>query len=173
MLLKSAQIPVVVDPVFSPTHGKNFLDQKAIPRFRKLLSQIDLLTPNVQETSSLSEIGISNLRDLETAGHHLLKCGAKALLLKGGHLENLEATDILLDKGNTHFFKKSRIEKTNCHGTGCAYSAAITALLARNYSLKESIRLAKTWLHQAIQNASSFGKGNPPIDFFTSFPSTK
>src|SRR5581483_6819389 len=147
----SFHFPLVVDPVLISKHGNPLLAEEAIERVRtRLLPHARLVTPNIPEAEALTGIRISSPADLVRAAKALADCGARAVLIKGGHSSG-DAVDLLFDGVDFHHFPAPRIPTSNTHGTGCTYSAAITALLARGVDLVSAVGTAKKFIHQAIQ----------------------
>ena len=158
------EFPLVVDPVMISKHGAILLDADGqYMRRRRLLPLAYLVTPNIPEAEQLSERSIDSIAGMERAAVSIGKLGAKHVLLKGGHLEN-EATDVLLYAGEVIRLPSERIETDQTHGTGCVYSAAITALLARGMKLPPAVELAKRFVHEAIRTAPGLGRGKGPIN---------
>ena len=158
------EFPLVVDPVMISKHGAILLDADGQYMLRRrLLPLAYLVTPNIPEAEQLSERSIDSIAGMERAAVSIGKLGAKHVLLKGGHLEN-EATDVLLYAGEVIRLPSERIETDQTHGTGCVYSAAITALLARGMKLPPAVELAKRFVHEAIRTAPGLGRGKGPIN---------
>ncbi|MBC7925384.1 MAG: bifunctional hydroxymethylpyrimidine kinase/phosphomethylpyrimidine kinase [Bryobacteraceae bacterium] len=163
---KSFRFPLVVDPVMVSKHGASLMNEEAQIAIRQLLlPHAALITPNLPEAAILTGLSIHNIDDMKRAAEALLQYGAKAVLIKGGHLEG-EAVDILLDGAQFHTFPAPRLHTANTHGTGCTYSAAITALLARTVPLSEAVRQAKAYVHRAIETNPGLGKGSGPVNHF-------
>ena len=158
--------PLVVDPVMISKHGAMLLDADGQYMLRrKLLPCAYLVTPNIPEAEQLSERSIGSVADMERAAISIGKLGAKHVLLKGGHLEE-DATDVLLFDGELIRFPSAHLETEHTHGTGCVYSAAVTALLARNTKLPHAVGAAKKFVHEAIRTAPGLGHGKGPINLF-------
>ncbi len=163
-LAQGFAFPLVVDPVMISKHGAPLLPPDAVDAFRKrLLPHAALLTPNLPEASALTGLPIHDLAAMKEAALRLQALGARAVLVKGGHLES-SATDILLAGSDWHEFPAVRIETRHTHGTGCTYSAAIAALLARGESLVEAVRKAKSYITEAIRTNPGFGSGSGPVN---------
>ena len=157
----------VVDPVMVAKSGDRLLDDDAIHAVRDLLiPNSTLITPNIPEAETLAQMTISTLDDMHKAAMELYKLGAKAVLLKGGHLEGAP-TDIFYDGEQMRAATTQRIETNRTHGTGCTYSAAIASNLAKGLSLRESISAARRYITDSIKSADeSIGLGNGPINHF-------
>ena len=158
--------PLVVDPVIMSKHGKPLLDEEAtVALMHKLLPWAFLVTPNLEEAELLSGIEITGVALLETAARKIAELGPQAVLVKGGHLGR-EATDVLFYKRRVHTFPAPRIATENTHGTGCTYSAAITALLAKGVELVEAVQTAKQFITRALEPSPRLGRGTGPVNHF-------
>jgi len=158
--------PLVVDPVMISKHGTRLMSAEAQSiLISKLLRNCTLATPNISEAESLSGRQIETLEDAETAARHISDFGPKAVLVKGGHLQGAPV-DMLWADGQIHHFPGTRIETRHTHGTGCTYSAAITALLANGLPLYEAISKAKSFIQAAIKTAPGLGRGCGPVNHF-------
>jgi hydroxymethylpyrimidine/phosphomethylpyrimidine kinase len=158
------RFPLVVDPVLTGKHGQPLFDARSIRAFRdELLPHAALLTPNVPEAEALAEIAIHGLDELRRAAERIRGMGARAVLVKGGHREGA-ATDVLLWQDGWSEFPAPRLDSRNTHGTGCTFSAAITAGLALGLHLPEAIAWAKRYIHEAIRVAPGLGSGCGPLN---------
>jgi hydroxymethylpyrimidine/phosphomethylpyrimidine kinase len=156
---------LVVDPVMVSKHGHPLLSPEAVDAFRRLLlPRAHLLTPNVHEARILTGRIIDSEADLPAAAEALLDAGAQAVLLKGGALGGPIAADLLATPAGTEWVRAPRLSTTHVHGTGCTYSAAITALLAQGRPLVEAVREAKAYVTRAIAQAPGLGSGFGPVD---------
>jgi hydroxymethylpyrimidine/phosphomethylpyrimidine kinase len=126
-----------------------------------------LVTPNLPEAEVLTGLSIRAREDMRAAAQRLYAFGCPNVLIKGGHLPG-EPVDLLYGKEGARFFEGTRVETRHTHGTGCAYSAAITAGLALRRSLEEAVTQAKTFVQRAIETAPGLGAGNGPLNFNTS-----
>jgi hydroxymethylpyrimidine/phosphomethylpyrimidine kinase len=159
-------VNVVVDPVMVATSGARLLDEAAVATVRaRLLPLAALITPNVAEAEILTGLRIATPSDLATAARRLVELGARAALVKGGHLDG-PATDAFWDGATAFELVAPRVPGRNTHGTGCTLSAAITARLALGHDLVEAVRLAKTYVTQAIAHAPGLGHGHGPVQHF-------
>lgn len=158
------KIPIVVDPVMVAKSGHSLLQVDAITALKeKILPQAALITPNIPEACTLLSQEES---PPETMLASLLALGSEAILLKGGHQKGTDSNDFFLDKeGRSTIFQTKRIPSKNTHGTGCTLSAAITACLARGFSVLEACGIAKRYLTAAMQASmhQSVGKGQGPL----------
>jgi hydroxymethylpyrimidine/phosphomethylpyrimidine kinase len=156
--------PLVVDPVMVSKHGLSLLPSAAVAAIRDLLlPRAFLITPNVPEAEALTGITIRTLDDMRRAACRLRELGARAVLIKGGHLEG-DATDLLFDGAGWHEFPAPRVATPHTHGTGCTYSAAITAGLAQGLGLPIAVGRAKRFIHEAIRTNPGLGQGSGPVN---------
>jgi hydroxymethylpyrimidine/phosphomethylpyrimidine kinase len=159
--------PLVVDPVMIGKHGTRLLATEAEAELReKLLPKCTLVTPNIAEAESLSGLQISGFASAEEAARRIGGLGARAVLVKGGHL-NGAPVDILWTSDGIEHFAGTRIETRHTHGTGCTYSAAITAELAHGLPLGEAIASAKAFIQKALETAPGLGSGAGPVNHFS------
>ncbi|MDQ2775081.1 MAG: bifunctional hydroxymethylpyrimidine kinase/phosphomethylpyrimidine kinase [Acidobacteriota bacterium] len=165
-LARTFEFPLVVDPVMISKHGAPLLSRSAAEALkRKLLPCATLITPNIPEAELLSGMHIEDEEDIRFAAEHLLTLGCKAVLIKGGHSTG-QPVDFLFDGSDFTAFPGIRVHSAHTHGTGCAYSAAITALLATGHELKRAVAAAKEFIQCAIETAPDLGSGNGPINHF-------
>jgi hydroxymethylpyrimidine/phosphomethylpyrimidine kinase len=145
-------IPLVVDPVMISTSGSRLLKASAIQSLKSgLLPLATLVTPNLDEAVILTGRDLKSPEDLRWAAKKIHKKFGCAALIKGGHLRNSkEAIDIFFDGANELLLTAPFVKGIHTHGTGCTYSAAITAYLARDYALPEAVVRAKEFISQAI-----------------------
>ncbi|MFI5011063.1 MAG: bifunctional hydroxymethylpyrimidine kinase/phosphomethylpyrimidine kinase [Hyphomicrobiales bacterium] len=158
---------VVLDPVMIATSGARLLSADAVEALRNLLFPIaDLVTPNLLEAAALlGEAVASGETAMARQGERLRQLGARAALVKGGHAGGPESVDVLVDDEGVARFTAPRIATRNTHGTGCTLSSAIAAHLARGQDLRESVRLAKIYLTDAIAAGDRLkvGSGRGPV----------
>ena len=160
------RFPLVVDPVMISKHGAPLMTAEAREAVvRHLLPVATLVTPNLEEAAVLTGLPVTNVSQMREAAARLCELGAKAALVKGGHLGG-SATDVLFAGGSWYEFPAPRIDTPHTHGTGCTYSAAITAALARGAELPEAVRIAKDFINDAIRTASGLGHGHGPVNHF-------
>ncbi|WP_252177387.1 bifunctional hydroxymethylpyrimidine kinase/phosphomethylpyrimidine kinase [Endozoicomonas sp. 4G] len=163
---------LVVDPVMVATSGDVLLQQAAIETLKQsLLPKASLITPNLHEAAVLLDRPMPENQDQMIAMvEPLLALGSRAVLLKGGHLggNHDKAVDFYHDGTSLHRLESNWIKTSNTHGTGCTLSSAITALLARGYTMSEAIPEAKKYIAQAIAHADklNIGQGNGPVHHF-------
>ncbi len=159
--------PLVVDPVMISKHGQNLLTARARQAVAELLVPKALIvTPNLYEAGELAGMAVNDLKSMEEAARRIAARGARAVLVKGGHLSGEEATDVLYYKGDVRCYTARRIRTTHTHGTGCTYSAAITAELAKGLEIPEAVAIAKRFINLAIQSSPGLGKGSGPVNHF-------
>ncbi|MFN2530392.1 MAG: bifunctional hydroxymethylpyrimidine kinase/phosphomethylpyrimidine kinase [Pyrinomonadaceae bacterium] len=147
----------VVDPVLAATAGQLLIEPDAVPvLIEKLFPFARVVTPNIAEAQELTRAKITNEAEMKIAAEQLKFMGARAVLLKGGHLANSsDAIDILLDRrGLFHEFRAPFLEGAQLHGSGCMLSAGITAELAHGRNLVEAVRLAKAFVTEKIRHAA-------------------
>lgn len=156
---------IVVDPVMFSTSGHALMSPDAMDTLKlKLLPMASLITPNLAEASALFGKEVATKAAMIEAGLSIASQIEGAVLVKGGHLDDL-ASDLLIDaKGNQHWFETERIENANTHGTGCTLSAAIASNLALGYSLEESVARAKQYITNALRAQLNLGKGRGPLN---------
>lgn len=170
LLRKNRHIPVVLDPVMVAASGDALLEADAMSALKtSLLPLAAVVTPNLPEASLLCGLPVARDEDEMIAqGHRLLDLGAASVLVKGGHGEGLESTDVLIAPGWVRRYPAARLATQNVHGTGCTLSAAIAAGLAKDLPLVEAVAAAKTYVTAAIAAASELavGKGHGPAHHF-------
>jgi hydroxymethylpyrimidine/phosphomethylpyrimidine kinase len=156
---------VVHDPIIRSSSGSELLDTGGINYIiAELLKRSSVITPNVPEAESLTGITIRNVADMEAAARKIVEMGAKAAIVKGGHME--KAVDVLFDGTAIHQMSGDRVKVENTHGTGCTFASAIAAQLAAGRSLIEAITLAKAYVVKAMEKSYAVGKGRVPVDHF-------
>jgi len=114
------------------------------------------VTPNVPEAEALTGLAIRGLEDMRRAASRIRELGARAVLIKGGHMPG-DATDVLFDGAAWREFPAPRLETRHTHGSGCTYSAAIAAGLARGLALADAVARAKAFIHEAIRTNPGWG----------------
>lgn len=161
------QLPsYVLDPVMISKSGTRLLKDDAIEALREFLVPKSLVvTPNIPEAEVLTGISISDGKSAGEAARHLLEMGAGWVIIKGGHLEG-EPVDRVYSKDEFFELPGKRVETRNTHGSGCTYSSAIVAFLARGYSPAGAIREAKTYIHGGIEQSLDIGSGHGPLHHF-------
>jgi hydroxymethylpyrimidine/phosphomethylpyrimidine kinase len=166
-LLTKHDIHLVVDPVMVSKNGTPLLAPNAVSALKAELFPIaDLVTPNIDEAERLAGIPIRTLQEAGEAAQIILNLGCRAVLIKGGHLRSDPGCDLFYDGKKSVRFKEAWIRTPNTHGTGCVYSAAIAANMARGIPLETAIRKAKKYLTQTIRHGLAIGHGKGPVDPF-------
>ncbi len=163
--------PVVVDPVMIAKSGDALLQDSAVEALiQHILPVATLLTPNLPEAARLLGCDeAQNISEMAAQGERLIRMGAQAVLMKGGHASGDACTDVLVGaSGVISKLETSRVHTLNTHGTGCTYSASIAAQLAQGHSLINAVGLAHSYLKKAIQAADSLtiGRGHGPVHHF-------
>lgn len=161
-------VPLVVDPVMVATSGDVLLEPEAIDAVRaELFPLADIVTPNLREAARLLDAPMAtSLDEIEEQARRLLAFGPKTVLVKGGHGEGSDATDVLAFQSGSLRFSAPRIATRNTHGTGCTLAAAIAARLAIGDSVPTAVSAAKTFVWNAIEGGRTLvvGKGDGPVD---------
>lgn len=160
---------VVLDPVLAASSGAMLLEPEATAPLRGLMAQARLVTPNLPEAALLLNAAVArDERQMQAQAKELLALGAQAVLIKGGHLDADESTDLLVDAHGSERFAARRIATENTHGSGCTLAAAIAAGLAKCLSLQQAVREAKLYVSAAIAAADrlAIGSGRGPLHHF-------
>ncbi|HEV8643415.1 MAG TPA: bifunctional hydroxymethylpyrimidine kinase/phosphomethylpyrimidine kinase [Methylomirabilota bacterium] len=150
---------IVLDPVMIAKSGDPLLEPDARAALVKhMLPLADVVTPNLPEAAALADMPVGSEAEMEQAARRILALGPKHVLVKGGHLKE-SATDILWNGREFTRFTAPRVDSPNTHGTGCTFSAAIAAGLARGQALERTIREAKAYVTAAIREGFQPGRG--------------
>jgi len=162
----AAGVPAVVDPVMVAKGGEPLLAAEAVAAVReRMVPRAALLTPNAPEAEALTGLSVRSEADLRRAGEILLRLGARAVLMKGGHLEGMVVVDLLLGAdGLERRFESARVAGPNTHGTGCTLASACAAGLAQGLALADAVERAHAYTAEAIRRAPGFGRGHGPLD---------
>ncbi|WP_394763370.1 bifunctional hydroxymethylpyrimidine kinase/phosphomethylpyrimidine kinase [Phenylobacterium sp.] len=169
-LLDEAAVPAVIDPVMVAKGGARLLAEEALDLVRTLLvPRAALLTPNAPEAEALTNLTVETTDDLRRAGEVLLRRGARAVLMKGGHIvgahgQEGRVTDILMTPDGESVFEGERIETRHTHGTGCTLASACATGLAQGMSLEAATARAWDYVHRAMLSAPGLGAGHGPLD---------
>ncbi|WP_010529203.1 bifunctional hydroxymethylpyrimidine kinase/phosphomethylpyrimidine kinase [Lentibacillus jeotgali] len=157
--------PYIMDPVMVTTSGHTLIAENSRDYLRKnLLPLSALVTPNIPEAEVIIGEEIKTTKEMQQAAKRIVEeFGSKAALVKGGHMQG-QAVDFLFDGETMHTFQAERIDTTNTHGTGCTYSAAITAYVSHGYQMPEAVQKAKDFVTAAIRHSFSIGKGSGPTN---------
>lgn len=169
--LENAGCPIVLDPVMASTVGNRLLARNAVSALRELLiPQVTVLTPNLPEAAALLQTEEAYDRaGMEEQAQGLLNLGAKAVLLKGGHLSESESPDLLMTADGPVWFESIRLETKQSRGTGCSLSSALATQLALTGNMKKAVAKAKAYVFQSLDGGSglSVGTGLGPLDHFS------
>jgi hydroxymethylpyrimidine kinase / phosphomethylpyrimidine kinase / thiamine-phosphate diphosphorylase len=159
----ASKIPIVLDPILAAGTGAKLLRTEAYNSFvLKLIPLCSLITPNRMEAEKLADMTIKTENNAIEAARKIKKLGAKNVVVKGGHFGSEHVTDLLLDsKGNSIKFTNPRLETKEIHGSGCNFSSAVTAYLAKGMTPTEACKMANEYVHTAIRNAVTIGRGLP------------
>ncbi|MDY6971280.1 MAG: bifunctional hydroxymethylpyrimidine kinase/phosphomethylpyrimidine kinase [Thermodesulfobacteriota bacterium] len=165
---------IVLDPVMVSQNGDKLLKDEAIEAIKKYLMPLaTILTPNLPEASVLLNRRVNDPRDIRQAAREIASYGSRSVLLKGGHMDSDDCTDLLFIRPGSRFvaFKGQRIDTRNNHGTGCALSSAIASFLARGLPLDEAAGSAKEYITGAVRAGSEYeiGHGHGPVHHYYRF----
>jgi hydroxymethylpyrimidine/phosphomethylpyrimidine kinase len=157
---------VVLDPVIQPSAGgPELLDAAGVKYLsEELMRRASVVTPNISEATLLSGLEIKDPAGMEAAARKLIERGARAAIVKGGHME--KAVDVLFDGVEMTVLGGDHVKSENTHGSGCTFASAIAAHLASGHPLREAAMLAKAYVTKAIENGFAIGKGAGPLDHF-------
>ncbi|ADG09205.1 bifunctional hydroxymethylpyrimidine kinase/phosphomethylpyrimidine kinase [Caulobacter segnis] len=166
----AGQVPAVIDPVMVAKGGAPLLAQAAIGAVKSLMiPRAALLTPNAPEAAALTGLTVETTDDLRRAGEALLALGAKAVLMKGGHILEGDGAgdrvvDVLMTPDGETTYEGERIETRHTHGTGCTLASACAVGLAQGLPLEQAVARAWNYVHEAMLRAPGFGAGHGPLD---------
>ncbi|MGB7848534.1 MAG: bifunctional hydroxymethylpyrimidine kinase/phosphomethylpyrimidine kinase [Candidatus Acidiferrum sp.] len=156
---------VVHDPLMRSSSDSELLDAGGVKYVAtELLKRSSVITPNIFEAEVLTGLTIKDVSDMEAAARKLIEMGAKAAIVKGGHMER--AIDVVFDGTTMHQLGGDKVKFENTHGTGCTFASALTAQLAAGRVLVEAATLAKAYVMKAIEKSYPVGKGRVPLDHF-------
>jgi hydroxymethylpyrimidine/phosphomethylpyrimidine kinase len=160
------RVPVVVDPVAVSKHGDTLLTSTARDvLLGDLLPRTTVLTPNLDEATWLTGEPVTDREDMRAAARKLLAYGPRWILLKGGHLADDEAADLLTDGITEHWLVADRIPNPHTHGTGCTYASAVATRLAQGNSVPDAVAEAKNYVTKAIALGYPLGSGIGPVGY--------
>ncbi|WP_020007230.1 bifunctional hydroxymethylpyrimidine kinase/phosphomethylpyrimidine kinase [Salinicoccus albus] len=167
-VVKNHDIPFVIDPVMIATSGASLANSKSLDYLRNhLLPSAVNVTPNVHEAEEISEMKIHDESDVKRAAKIFIEeIGCRSVIIKGGHLDG-DAADYLFTRDNELVLSESRVQTDQTHGTGCTFSAVITAEMAKGRTLEQGFRTAKNYITSAINNSPGIGKGRGPVNHFS------
>jgi hydroxymethylpyrimidine/phosphomethylpyrimidine kinase len=160
-------LQLVIDPVMISKHGDALLNEDAVTVLRDELFPLALVvTPNLHEAAALAGINeVHDRKTMLTAANAIAAYGCRAVVVKGGHMAG-EPADLLWYQNQATWIAGERLESPHTHGTGCTFSAAITANLARGIALPEAVQAAKVYVAGAIRHGQLFGQGVNPVNHF-------
>lgn len=157
---------LVVDPVMVATSGDLLIEKNAVAALRAMLIPLAaVVTPNIPEAEELTGLKLRTAKDIEEAARRITAIGARTVVIKGGHRQG-PALDLFFDGKKFRALRAPRIRTRNTHGTGCTFSAAIAAYLAKGESLENAIALAKRYITAAIRASFTIGAGHSPVHHF-------
>jgi hydroxymethylpyrimidine/phosphomethylpyrimidine kinase len=170
-LKKHGARKIVLDPVMVAQSGDKLLQDDAIEAIKThLMPLADVVTPNIPEAEVLCGRTLEHRSDIESAAETLARHGSRSILIKGGHGDQNESTDILFLANEKRFVNLTaeRIETTNNHGTGCTLSSAIASYMAKGNDIEPAVQKAKTFMNQAITAGAAYklGHGHGPVHHF-------
>lgn len=159
--------PVVLDPVMISKSGYALLKEDARQALvEKLFPLAEVVTPNIYEAEALAGCAVTDAKGMENAARKMIDLGAAKVVVKGGHMQGRKATDLLYDGAAFRRLSSPRTRTRNTHGTGCTFSSAIAAYLAKGLSFFDAAAHAKTYITGAIAHALDIGKGHGPTHHF-------
>lgn len=165
ILKENADVPAVLDPVLVATSGDALAKDGVAAFIRdRLVPLAAVVTPNKQEAEALTGMAIEDRDGMIAVGRRLVAMGARAALVKGGHMKGEAVEDILVAENEVCSFTNERIETTSTHGTGCTLASAIATGLAQGMTLEDATARAIDYVHQAINTAPGFGGGCGPLN---------
>jgi hydroxymethylpyrimidine/phosphomethylpyrimidine kinase len=157
--------PLVVDPVMVASTGARLLDERALDALERLIARAAVVTPNAPEAQALTGERITDLDSMRRAADALLKRGAQAVMVKGGHLPGDVLRDLVVTAaGESFVLEATRVETRHTHGTGCTLASAIAAGVAQGLALRPAIERAHGFVQAAIRAAPGFGRGHGPLN---------
>jgi hydroxymethylpyrimidine/phosphomethylpyrimidine kinase len=163
--LRKISAPKVVDPVMVAKSGAPLLREDAIKTLvEELIPIADVVTPNAREAERLTGIPVKGLEDQKRAAKEIAELGARAVVVKGGHINGPMVHDVLYFNGDYIVLESERIRTKNTHGTGCTFASAIAAHLAHGTEIVQAVRKAKEFVTDAIRYGLDLGKGSGPVN---------
>jgi hydroxymethylpyrimidine/phosphomethylpyrimidine kinase len=170
-ILKNEIIPIILDPIFTSTSGQNLIKPEAMQVFtKKLLTIATITTPNIEEAIKLSGIKINTKEDIKKALQKIKDLGAKNVIIKGGrseggyHSSNESIDTLIEDNLKVREYSNPLLRIPENHGSGCNFSAALTAFISQGHEIPRACYLANEFVNKALQNLLYIGKGNPVVD---------
>ena len=164
-ILDTAHAPAVVDPVMIAKGGHPLLEDRAVAAVRDLMiPRAALLTPNAPEAEALTRLAVIDLDGQRRAGEALMKLGARAVLMKGGHVPGETVADLLLTSSGETLLEGPRVETRSTHGTGCTLASACAAGIAQGKPVEVAVAEGWAYVAEAIRRAPGLGGGHGPLD---------
>ena len=164
-------IPLILDPVMFAKGGAALLQADALATLKeRLIPLAALVTPNIPEAEFLAGMDIRSLDDMRAAAEKIMRLGAGAVLLKGGHMEGETLTDLLVTTDGNHAFTQARMHTPHTHGTGCALASAVATGVAQAMGLYDAVARAREYVRKAIETAPGLGRGHGPLNHFIFSP---
>jgi len=164
-ILDSADVPAVIDPVMVAKGGHSLLGEDAVSAVKALMiPRAALLTPNAPEAEALTGLAVTDLDGQRRAGAFLIGMGAKAVLMKGGHVPGPTVVDVLVTGTGETLLEGERVETRHTHGTGCTLASACAAGIAKGLPLEVAVAEAWAYVAEAIRRAPGLGGGHGPLD---------
>jgi hydroxymethylpyrimidine/phosphomethylpyrimidine kinase len=166
--VEDLEIPLlVVDPVMIAKSGDRLMDDEAVATMRlELMRRAFVVTPNIPEAEALADVRIVSDADRREAARRIVRLGASAVIIKGGHFGAVDILDLLYDGHRFQDFRAPRIEGSNTHGTGCTFAASLASHLALGRSLADAVPLAQEYVAGGIRNGMEIGRGRGPLHHF-------
>ena len=159
-------IPLVIDPVFAATSGSRLIEESGIQALlARLFPLASLITPNMPEAEIVTGMSLKEEPDLERAAARMSARFGVPVLMKGGHLAD-EAADVLCDARGLRIFRSERVPNVNTHGTGCTFSAAIAAGMARGTLLRPAVENAKAYIFECLRHSHPLTPEVSVLDHF-------
>ena len=157
----------VLDPVMVATSGDRLLDRDGEAAIvEHLLPLCSLVTPNLDEATILAGFSVDDEASMRVAAERLVRAGAGAALIKGGHLDSESIVDVLFDGTDHYVFGQQKLATSSTHGTGCTLSAAIAASLAHGWELRDAVSKSLSFVRAAMISAPGLGQGHGPLNHF-------
>ena len=163
---EAPEVPIVVDPVMIAKGGASLLEAEAMEALKSMMiPRATILTPNIPEAEALAGMKAPSIEEAEDLARALSSMGPRAILLKGGHREDDEVMDLLMEHGNvTDVYRSPRINTPHTHGTGCTLASAIAVGIAQGMNLRVAVARARNYVLEAILTAPGYGKGHGPLN---------
>lgn len=162
---RAGDIPVIVDPVMIAKGGARLIAEGSVDSLkRRLFPRAALITPNIPEAEVLLGVSIESVEAMRRAAERLVAMGARAVLLKGGHMKGNIVTDVFATKGWIEALSHARIDTPHTHGTGCTLASAVACGVAQRLDMLEAVKRARAYVLEAIRTAPGLGKGHGPLN---------